>query len=894
MKRIIFPISALALAIQSTHALEALDDSVMSQVSGQSGLTIEVNPGDLQVGNLAYTQDGTAANLRDLAIFGASGSSSIMEMDIDSDGTLKIDGELGSRGFTVGGVGMTGSTGISNDFFTLRGRTLGYNDGGNADPFDDTGVFRLNIGDDNGDIKLDGSQVGLFFDSLHFGDDGLEWIIDDLVMSATVNYGRLIVENGDVKLDFGDADLLNPSQGVRLVYDAKAIGLAPGGLTDGSESDVPAEGFSLGTQTFGSLRVDLDAYGSLTLRGGGNVGEGITFIPSLTLYNASEGDTDDRPAFKYVDDGYVILAKGFRGDFSTESGLTLDFETDVDTNEPYLSLRYSDLDFAFSLDDLVLGDENGSALGSFKGQVLFRDYVADDPADSRLNYINYYPGGRVGTNGLRADVSWNIVSADPEVVDSTVEGEEDYSIPGQLPGRTRLESNTYFAMEDDGNFVYFNGFNGYGSGWVTFDLTSGPRSALDVAANATSNGTGGYYANPYNSETGEFDHSATYGGTYEGLRIGFEDLSGEYSFAGVTVGSSEEEAMDAAYMGGTELLLAMEVFPAYSFKLNGNLTIAPGGQLNGAGESSSGSQGLTINGDLLVTEGSAALTVNEFGRGVWLTNVTYDIHMRGASLDVTEEGLTFNKGLTWSTIKVGNTSFNSSTGEWDLDGGIIFGSKEDADGDGKPDGKNLGVFTLERLEDGTTIAIASGGARDVCIGGTGATEEACLASGGRRFERRGDQGLTIKVNAKFAEGSDDPNSPYFGKGNRFSWTQANGTTLTLDNFSTSDGPQGGNDYGLNIDLALDVARTSVLDDDGNPLKLVNGEYTEFEPGDTVAQNGPIGFAVFGRLHFKQLNIDGLKLAATPDFESTPQQTLISEIVIQNADIQANLTATPIR
>jgi hypothetical protein len=628
----------------------------------------------------------------------------------------------------------------------------------------------------------------------------------------------------------------------------------------------------------------------------------------LTLYNESTGNSDDRPAFRYEDDGYVILAKGFRGDFRTESGLTLDFETDVDSQEPYLALRYSDLDFEFSLDDLVLGQENGASLGSFKGQILFRD----DVDNNRLNYQKFYPGGRIGSQGLRVDVGWNIVSAkDPNG--------ENGSSPLAFEGKTALESNTYFAMNDDNNWVFFNGFNGYGSGTVTFDLTSGPRNYDAVVANATTNAIGGYYNNPYDPTTGTFAHvdvdnndsyvpGVAFSGPYEGLRIGFEDLQGEYSFAGVTVGTSEEEAMDAPYMGGTELLLAMEVFPAYSFTLNGNLTIAPGGQLDGNGESG-GSQGLTINGDLLITNGNAALTVNETGRGVWLTDVTYDIHMRGASLDVTEDGLTFNKGLTWSTIQVGKSVYTTDANgerQWShVEGGIIFGSKDE--------GENLGVFTLERLEDGTTIAVKSGGAGMVCIGGgtpysLGGSAGGCAIGDtngdslineddtqvlGARFENRGEQGLEIKVNAKFAEGSDDPSSPYFGKGNRFSWTQPNGTTITLDNFSTQDGPLGGNDYGLNIDLKLDVARTAVRNEDGNLVKLVDGEYVEFDEdaGDSVAENGPLGFAVLGRVHFKQLNIDGLKLAATPD--ATPQ-TLISEVVIQNADIQANLTATPIR
>ncbi|GAA6146921.1 DUF6160 family protein [Thalassolituus maritimus] len=900
MKKTTLTLSALALAIQtvSVSALEAMDDESMANISGQSGVTIEMNPGDLSIGEISYSQDGVAANMRDININGLAGTPSITTIDIDSDGTLNLFNKLGARDFSVGGVGMTGSTGITNDFFSLRGATQGYSDNGTAnDLTDDTGVFRLNMGSDSeGNLAFDGSQVGLFFDGLHFGDDGMEWIIDDLAMSAIINYGRLIVNDGDIEFDFGTFD----NRGLRLQYEASAIGLSNDpNLAVGDYGDPGSSEYLLGN-TFGALSVDLEAYGSLTIRGGGaDIGEGITFIPSLTLIN----DNDDRPAFKYTDDGYVILARNFRGDFSTESGLTLDFEQD-DANNPYMALRYEDLTFSFSLDDLVLGEEDGSALGSFRGQVLFQDGLVD--GIERKNYLYFFPGGDIGSadgstqQGITAQVGWNIVSASPEADPSG----GDFTTPGSFAGKTAAESNTYFAMNDNGNWVYFNGFNGWGEGEVSLDLTSGPDLASLPAD---------YYANPYNSATGQFDPNVGYDrenkvGTYDGLRIDFKDLRGEYSFAGVTVGTSEEEAMDSPYMGGTELLLAMEVFPSYSFTLNGNLTIAPGGQINSDGIG--GTQGLTLNGDLRITDGDAAITVDEFGRGVWLTGVTYDLHMRGASIDVTEDGLTFNKGLTWSTIQVGQ--YNSATGE--IEGGIIFGSRDDGD--------NLGAFTLERLEDGTTISVASGGAGEVCIGGSLYTNGGGCALGDtnndnvidetdskRRnqdateddvfFQDRGDQGLTIKVKAKFAEAPTDVNDPnyyrYLGKGNRFSWTQKNGTTLTLDNFSTQDGPEGGNDYGLNIDLALDVARTKVrnplLDEnnDGRPdLVDADGNSISLEE---VNEQGPLGFAVFGRVHFKQLNIDGLKIAATPD--STPQ-TLISQIVVQNADIQANLTATPIR
>lgn len=863
MKNILFPISTIALAVYAHNvgALEAMNDSAMSNVSGQSGITIELNPGDISIDALDYTQDGVTARLRDFAMDGDAGTASNITLDVNGDGDLLFRDELGRREFSVGGVGMVGSTGNAADFFSLRGATSAY------DPLTDYGLVDLKLGDDgNGNLKLDGSQVGLFFDGLHFGDDGLEWIIDDLAMSAVINYGRLVVGDGSLDFDFGDEN----NRGLSLVYDAKAIGLSDNpNLAVGDYGDVNSNGYLLG-DTFGSLRVDLDAYGTLSIAAGGKTGQGITFIPSLTLIN----DSVDRPAFKYTDDGYVILAKNFKGEFSSTSGFMLDFEEDA-SNNPYLALRYSDFQFAFSLDDLVLGDENGSSLGSFKGQILFED----DVANNRLNYINFFPGGGFGNGttqqGITAQIGWNIVSDPYRAIDEDGDGNTDYNAPGL--------NNTFFAMNDynevngEDQWVYFNGFNGWGEGTVTLDLTQRTEAnPADLYDNP-------YVYNPLTGQ-GEFDDNIGYDrenkvGLHDGLRIDFIDVRGEYSFSGVTVGTSDEEATDSALMGGTELLLALEVFPSYSFTLNGNLTIAPGGQINSDGIG--GTQGLTLNADLRITDGNAAISVNEDNRGIWLTGVTYDLHMRGASLDVTADGLTFNKGLAWSTIKVG--SYNSATGE--IEGGIIFGSRDD--------GKNLGAFTLERLEDQTTISVASGGAGEVCIGGSGVGQSACEADGGR-FEDRGEQGLTIKVKAKFAkailpgeEGYATRDTRYDGKGNRFSWTQPNGTTLTLDNFSTSDGPDGGNDYGLNIDLNLDVARTAVRNDDGFYIDVDGGVINE----NQISTDGPLGFAVLGRVHFKQLNIDGLKLSATPD--SAPQ-TLISQIIIQNADIQANLTATPIR
>merc|ERR1711939_77442 len=121
--------------------------------------------------------------------------------------------------------------------------------------------------------------------------------------------------------------------------------------------------------------------------------------------------------------------------------------------------------------------------------------------------------------------------------------------------------------------------------------------------------------------------------------------------------------MGSPLMGGTELLLALQVFPSYDFTIDGQVTVRSGGRI--------GSNGLTLNSDIRVTNGNAALSVDEYGKGVWLTGVTYDLHTRDGGIDVTEDGLTISKGLSWSTLKVED---------------IRFGEKDS--------GESLGTFTL--------------------------------------------------------------------------------------------------------------------------------------------------------------------------------------------------------
>lgn len=770
----------LWLPLADVQALKHIDDAQLSEITGFSGITIESENLGVSASEIRYSDDGSGVLLKNFELAPVAGQESFdskTTYDVGADGSLHMHTIAQPRDVSIGSIELDGS---NKSFGSVFGRYQ----------YENRIAFKPNV---DGSFDLSGSSLSLQAERLFYRDQGLDLVIDDFEVTSRIDNGQLQFDNSRMNLLLGDIN----NRGMNFQFRVGAVGLDATHFSNGELGYTTAL-----SQTFGSLDLNFDAYGSIAIEAGGATGEGLTFIPALTLIN----DDPNQFGFRYRDDGNLILAKSFSGTVSTVNGFTIDIENSANS-DPYMAVRFSDFDFAFNLEDAVLGgtDPNSNTIGSFGGEFHFRN------ENGRENALYLRTGGDGDDTGITADISWNLVSDPYDVSDG-------YPKPGAL--------NTFVSMIDDGNHIIFNGFNSYGSGRITMDLTSRNDS---VVGNA---GTKSIYASDYD-------------GHFDGIRLGFQNVTGGYYFSGVTVGRTREEALDSALMGGTELLLSAEIFPAYDFTVNGHLTYRPG-------NIHSGSQGITMNSDLFITDANAALTVDENQRGIWLTDADYDIHMRDASIDITEDGLTFNKGLSWSTLNIGDIKFG-----------------------GKADGASLGSFKLERLEDGSTISIASGGAGQVCIGGSGSTAAACTADGGR-FEDRGEEGLSIKVKGIFVE--DDGSPQYAGKGNRFSWKQTSGTTIAMENFSTNDGDgSGSNDYGLNVDLAVDVAETRVLDSSGNPITP-----------------NPLGFAVLGRVHFKQMNIDRITLAGPAGSASETPQTLINGIVIQNADIQANLTATPIR
>ncbi|MET1080742.1 MAG: DUF6160 family protein [Pseudomonas sp.] len=503
--------------------------------------------------------------------------------------------------------------------------------------------------------------------------------------------------------------------------------------------------------------------------------------------------------FQYRDEG-VLRAEHFAGTLRSMAGITFDLEQDV--RGSFVRLAFQDLRVSASLGGLILGNPNNPRLGSLAFDLNFLDQ------GNRQNWLKLRPGGdpHSGTQGLSGDLSWNLV-------DSSV------------------------SLTDNGNSLWFSGLRTHGTGQFSLDVTRGCAGGASPGCYAGTHG---------DMSQGNYD------GHFDGLRFGLSGIKGSYSFDGLRVGR-----VDAPLQGGTELLVLMEIFPAYDFTLNGQLTLQPGGHSG---------DGLRYNADFYVSEANAAVTVDESGKGLWLAGTDYAMHYRDGTLDISNNGVELRKGSYWSKLDVHDLRWGD-----------------------RASGTSLGRLVLQRYEQGSSMTLASGGAGALCVGGSGASASACAANGGR-WEDRGNEGLSVKLKNVFVRdtsietssngvATDEKRNQIILETNRVNGVNGTGSQLVVDNFHTSDGnpasPEA-NSYGFNADLSLDVAPTRVRIESGP------------NAGGYVTPD-PLGFAVSGRVHFKEINVDRVQHVHPTGGAVTAMYGLKA----QNADIRANLTATPI-
>ena len=755
---------------------------------------------------------------------------------------------------------ISGQSGISIESqFQLGADSLNYFDDGNGISLDG-----FKVGSSSGgplqqrtdiDIGSDGSlnlsymakNQRIEFSDLRLSDNatasgGGMYLDQDIVGTLAIKHGGALSGDGytyDAAFDITNGRLGYRTNGNEIFLDDMSLSVSSPGMTLDLVGNVVD--FRIPALT-GSFNVGAIRYSNNPLNHGNSVD--LTSGAALPSYGGISGDFDLSAQLK-IQGG---------GRFGTE-GLRLDGSATINS----ANFIYSD-------------DTHPVGLKGITGNLAFNDLRVDVAPDwnNRLGLALTLGdmSGNIGIDRVElGDSAKTIGSVNVDFVlsDQTVAstqytnalyieagGNADAGNQGLRLATEWSLSNGNLAYTDDGNTVVLSGLKSWGRGDITVNVTKAGNQ----------NGT-------------EF---------YDGLRIGFEDVKAGYSFAGLRVGHGVSDAKNNGKLqGGTELLLALGFYPSYDFTLNGQVTIGPGGS-EGANR-----EGLTINSDMYITNGHAALIADETGAGLWASDLSYDQHVRNMTVDATSEGLSIIKGEAWGTMDIGNLRIGDKDG-----------------------GKSFGRVVLQTYETGSSMVIKPGGAGNVCVGGSGATADTCTGD----WETRGEQGVTIALKQVFAKAISD------AKRNRLTWetnrqTDADGNPingtgmqLVINDFHTSDGGDFNGDgiedntFGIQTDLNVDVYQTKVVKKgDGADMNGVignkgaekimdgTGGYTYVDnPTDAQKANRPLGFAVRAHTQFKELSVSNVDLVH-------PQggaQTIIYGLKMQNMDLTTNLTATPLQ
>ncbi|UZE95849.1 DUF6160 family protein [Alkalimarinus alittae] len=800
-KALLLGLSCSLLSPLISAELTKLDDEILSAVSGQSGISLDIDL-KAEIGEIAYFDDGAGIAIQGIKISDASNienpSKQSYILDIENDGSLNIAYDISPTRFEFSDIrfgteagSMTGASG--GGFFwdyTLNG-SLNIRGGGALGSSGYTFTSSYTMTDGAFGYRTQGNSF--WFEDID--------AVSESVMTLDVGT--------DVEGDYLDVRLPNYTGEYTV-----------GAIRHSSNPLLSA----------GSLWGKYDLTTNILLRAGGR--EGLT---GLTI---DAQNTINRYDFAWGDDGYWVGALGVTGYYNVDN-LTLDVASDI-SGKLGLAIAWDKAEAAYHIDKLVLGETKaridqylaGTALtggpstlksiGSLDMQFVFADQVVDG-----VNYSNIFhvqAGGNVdaGEQGLRISSQWSLVD--------------------QYESATNVSNVTY---TDDGNSIMLSGLQSWGEGDITLNVTEA----------GIINGT-------------EF---------FDGIRVGFEDFKGGYKIDGLRVGKNDAQLKNQDIQGGTELLLALGVYPSYDFTADGHITIGTGGR---SGE------GLTINSDIHITNGRAALMADENGRGIWATGLDYDIHKRNMTIDVTEDGLAIVEGESWSVMDIS---------------GLRLGDKIT--------GQSFGRFVVKRYETGSSMIIKAGGAGDICVGGNATDAVGCGAAGGI-WEERGSEGITLSLKNILAEAVSET------KRNSFTWESTGGSVanrpmqIVFDNITTNDGDGITNTYGIQNDISIDVYQTKVVkkitgaDSKGvvgnkGDEKILDGSaagYRYVSKADMSAtpsleSERPLGFAVNANTRFKELSFGSVQMVH-PD--AAQPSTLVYGMSLQNASITSNLTATPIQ
>lgn len=841
MRKILIYVGLATLIMNHAQAeMMALDDEVLSGVSGQSGLTLDL-AARTEIGELAYFDDGKGIALQGLRMSAAADPAQLaeyrFELDILTNGDLALTFNSKNQArFEIQEIRFIDTPGIAPalDAPSLGGIFFDYMIQGS--------VLTHNRG--NGYIGPNNALGGLYDVAFSITDgrlgyrtNGNELFLDGLTLDVS-SMGTILGVTPS-----GDLNLSLPNFLAELSVEAIRYSNNP--LNHGVTNDVTT---GLPLASYGSLWLNMDLSADLLISAGGADGvEGMT-INSNTVINRMDlawGDDTDWAAT-----GYWLGALGMTGALDI-TNLTLDVLTDpdalTDPSKDYgigLAFAFDSLALNLRIQDFVLGETkrrintyvaSGSraplinSMGGFDINLLLADGVYDlTPFENR---VILQAGGdlNAGYQGVRLDTQLSLISPNNE-------------------------SNIVYL--DDGYALMFSNLQAYVDGDITLDITA----AGDISG-------------------------TTY---YDGLRIGFEDLAFGYQTAGMRIGqdtgnSNDLKNNELQAMHSIDALSGITGLggnPALEGVLNGQITLGPGGQVG---------EGITVNADIALTDGFMAKFVQAdgSGNGVWLSGLNYDVHLRDMKIDVTSQGLNIYEGESWSKLDV--TDFRVGGKETGASfGRLVMESYE------------VASETVISAGGAGTVCIGGVGAtRAACRSDNGRWddrgEQGITIAAKRHFKEKVEaEGKRNRFTWEVARNGEGTASPVNGTG----------LQLIFDNFTTNDGDGLTDDFGIRTVRSVDVARAPVvkkstgIDSNGifgnkgdEKIMLANGSYVYKSPSSLTGadrNNRPVGVALRNNTQFKELDIERVNLSHPAGGEST----LLYGLKMQNFNITTDITATP--
>ena len=655
--------------------MERLDDSEMSDVSGQAGVTLEMES-QASIDTVSYFTNDSGIHLDDVTIGSASeaGGQDFRAYDLDllDDGSLNIGFDIRDQRLEVGGVRLDDSDESMGAFWLDR---------------DMDGNFRISPGGDR-------SPEGYTFDTAfelsdgRFGyrTNGNQVFMDGIELDVTAEGQTLDLEDGIIHYVLP----ANVEMSVAGMHYAQG---EEGFRGDASSLD-----------SYGELELSLDFQSDYQIQAGGRFGNEGLRIDRKTTLNSGQ--------FLYATNGNALRFADMSG-WSNVNDLRIEVAEDWQGRQGLaFTMDSAEGELEIGSVEIKPGAEGASAssFGSLNLDWLYGDqnFYGQD----YTNQVFLQAGGHadIDSEGMRLASEWSLDEAN-------------------------------VAYTTNGNTVIFSGIQSWGQGDATVDVTDGGEQA-----------------------------SEDYNSFHQGLRIGFDDLSGGYRMDGIRVGDDESELQ-----AGVELLAPLGVYSHFEYgSMDGHYTIAPGG---------ADGEGMTINSDMVIQDamvgGLVSGSSDDRGQGVWATDLDFESHIRDMTLDITDEGLAIVQGEAWSTMDIGNLRIG------------------DAD-----DGASFGRIVWQRYGENNEMVISPGGGAD----GEG-------------------EGLNIALTQIFNKASEDSAD---GRENRFVWHTGRengdndtGVQLVLNNIHTSDGDgTDSNEFGIQTDLTVDVREVDA-DNNNQPGFSVN-------------------------------------------------------------------------